>query len=149
MRFKEKSRTAKIWFVALMLLVFYFIFLGMFADQIFENEKLVATIDNSIGKFFDIFGFITNHYVTIFESIVIIFFIWLLNKVFTFIIGMLTVRGRRSETIAKLMKSTISYVSVVVAIVLILSAWGVQEGTLLAGAGILALALSFWCTKPD
>jgi moderate conductance mechanosensitive channel len=143
MGFKDKSRTAKIWSVALIMLVLYFIFLGMFADRLFKNEMLIRTIDNSIGKFFDIFGFITNNYVTIIESLVIIFFVWLLDKVLVFLVGMLTLKGHRSETIAKLFSSTVSYVAMVVAIVLILSAWGVQEGTLLAGAGILALALSF------
>jgi moderate conductance mechanosensitive channel len=49
----------------------------------------------------------------------------------------------RSETITNLVKSTIKYLSVILAFFLILSAWGVQTPTLLAGAGIIGLALSF------
>jgi len=52
-------------------------------------------------------------------------------------------RGHRSETIGNLILSTVKYVSVIAAIFLILSAWGVQTPTLLAGAGIIGLAISF------
>jgi small conductance mechanosensitive channel len=39
--------------------------------------------------------------------------------------------------------NSIQYISVIAAIFLILSAWGVQTPTLLAGAGIIGLAISF------
>jgi len=59
------------------------------------------------------------------------------------LVAILTKMGLRSETIGRLMNSVIRYLSVLIAVFLILSAWGVQTPTLLAGAGILGLALSF------
>jgi len=51
-------------------------------------------------------------------------------------------RSRRS-TIWVIIRSIFKYGSAVVGVFLILSAWGVETPTLLAGAGILGLALSF------
>lgn len=59
------------------------------------------------------------------------------------VVALLTRKGKRSETIGNLTKSFIQYLMVLTAIFLILSAWGVQTPTLLAGAGILGLAISF------
>jgi small conductance mechanosensitive channel len=68
---------------------------------------------------------------------------WLINKVLLIIVSLLKVKSFRGTTIANLVNSVIKYLSVIIAVFLILSAWGVQTPTLLAGAGIIGLALSF------
>ena len=117
--------------------------LGIFAPIIFPGTQFAAIIDNSIGKFFNLVDFFTNNYVTILESVAVLVFIWVIYKILIIIMSLFIKKGHRSETVGNLMMSSVKYVSVIVALFLILSAWGVQTPTLLAGAGIIGLAVSF------
>lgn len=143
MNFKNKSKSEKIRFIIFTSIIFIFILLGSLADIIFSGTTFAKIINNSIGKFFNILVFFENNYVIILESITILVFVWILNKAFVFLIYLITKKGHRSNTIGKLLSSSIRYLSIIVAFFLILSAWGVQTPTLLAGAGIIGLALSF------
>ncbi len=106
-------------------------------------STFALVIENSIGKFFNIIRFIEDHYVTLLESIAIVIFVWILNKIFLLIVYLTTRKGKRSETIGNLFKGFVKYLSLSIAIFLILGAWGVDTPTLLAGAGIIGLAISF------
>ncbi len=143
MKFKEKSKKEQIRIIIVSSVIFIFILLGSLADVLFPGTTFALIISNSIGKFFNIIKFIENHYVTLLESITILIFVWILNQVLLFLVNLLTRKGHRSETLGKLMSSVIRYMSFIVALFLILSAWGVETPTLLAGAGIIGLALSF------
>lgn len=143
MKFKEKSQKEKISFIVVTAIIVIFLFLGMFASLLFPGTTFAQVINNSIGKFFNLIDFFTNNYVTILESVTIIIFVWILNKILQILVPIVTKKGQRSETIGKLLSSVVKYIIVLVAIFLILSAWGVQTPTLLAGAGILGLAISF------
>ncbi len=143
MKFKERSKSEKSRIIMTASIIIVFVLISVFAGVVFPGSEFANIIDNSIGKFFNLFGFVQNRYITILESIAIIVFIWILDKVLIILIAILTREGKRSETIGNLMKSFIQYLMVLIAIFLILSAWGVQTPTLLAGAGILGLAISF------
>jgi small conductance mechanosensitive channel len=143
MKFKEKSKKEQIRIIFVSSVIFIFILLGSLADVLFPGTTFALIISNSIGKFFNIIKFIENHYVTLLESITILIFVWILNQMLLFLVNLLTKKGHRSETLGKLMSSVIRYMSFIVALFLILSAWGVETPTLLAGAGIIGLALSF------
>ncbi len=143
MKFKEKSKKEKISFIIVTAIIVVFLFLGMFASLLFPGTTFAQVINNSIGKFFNLIDFFTNNYVTILESIAILIFVWILNKILQLLVPIVTKKGQRSETIGKLLSSVVRYIIVLVAIFLVLSAWGVQTPTLLAGAGILGLAISF------
>jgi small conductance mechanosensitive channel len=143
MKFKEKSKKEQIRIIIVSSVIFIFILLGSLADVLFPGTTFALIISNSIGKFFNIIKFIENHYVTLLESITILIFVWILNQMLLFLVNLLTRKGHRSETLGKLMSSVIRYMSFIVALFLILSAWGVETPTLLAGAGIIGLALSF------
>jgi small conductance mechanosensitive channel len=143
MKFKEKSKKEQIKIIIVSSVIFIFILLGSLADVLFPGTTFALIISNSIGKFFNIIKFIENHYVTLLESITILIFVWILNQMLLFLVNLLTRKGHRSETLGKLMSSVIRYMSFIVALFLILSAWGVETPTLLAGAGIIGLALSF------
>jgi small conductance mechanosensitive channel len=143
MNFKNKSKSEKIKFTVLTSVILIFILLGSLSDVLFSGTTFARIINNSIGKFFNIIDFFENNYVIILESITILIFVWILNKLFLFIVHVITIKGHRSETIGKLLSSFIKYLSFIVAFFLILSAWGVETPTLLAGAGIIGLALSF------
>ena len=143
MNFKEKSKQEKVRLIVLSSIIMLFILLGSLADVIFPNTTFSNIINQSIGKFFNMVKFVKNEYVTILESLTIFIFVWVLNHVLLFLVNLLTKKGHRGETVGKLMASVIRYMSFVVAFFLVLSAWGVETPTLLAGAGIIGLGLSF------
>ena len=64
------------------------IFLALVIIAIISDKVLTGTafgdfVNNTIGKFFNIIDILKNHWITIAESIVIIVFFWLLNKLFS------------------------------------------------------------------
>lgn len=56
-----------------------------------------------------------------------------MNKTFT--------KSKRGITIVKLLESFVKWIVAIVAVILVLGAWGVETATLLAGAGILTLVI--------
>ena len=100
-------------------------------------------INNTVGKFFNIAALFTNNSMALLETVVIIFFVWALNEIVKMIVGFLIKRFHKKSTVWIIIRSIFKYGSVIAGAFLILSAWGVQTPTLLAGAGILGLALSF------
>jgi len=138
---KPKNEKARIIIVAIVIVIC--LFLGMFSSIIFPGTGFANIMANSVGKFFNLINFFTNNYVTLLESLAVVIFVWILNKLMLILVTIFTKKGGRSETIGNLMKSVVKYLSFIIAVFLILSAWGVQTPTLLAGAGIVGLALSF------
>ncbi|MGD9901630.1 MAG: mechanosensitive ion channel family protein [Spirochaetales bacterium] len=137
LRPEQKSIIVIISLVVLVMLV------SVLVPAIFPGSQIATIIDNSLGKFFNIVDFFKTYYVTILESVTILFFIWLIEKVLSLLLSVLMKKGKKNEMMKELFKSIVKYASVIAAIFLILSAWGVQTPTLLAGAGIFALAISF------
>lgn len=142
-KWKTYQKKEKVRVIILSSIIFLFLILGMLVPILFPGTLFAGIISNSIGKFFNLIAFFSNNYVTILESVTIIIFVWIINRVLLFLVEILTKSGTRSETIGNLMKSVVKYISVILAFFLILSAWNVPTPTLLAGAGILGLALSF------
>jgi small conductance mechanosensitive channel len=124
-------------------IIIVFIIVGSLAGILFPGTAFASVIDNSIGKFFDIVSLVKNNYINILESVAIILFIGVLYYVISVIIKLITRRNSRSETIGILMTSITKFGCMVLALILILSAWNVPTPTLLAGAGIVGLAVSF------
>lgn len=143
MKFKDRSKEEKKQVIVVSFLVIVLLLVSVIGPLVFPGTKFADIINNSVGKFFNLFAFFENNYVIIIESLTIVFFMWLLNKLILIIVSFFKQKSFRSETITNLVKSTIKYLSVILAFFLILSAWGVQTPTLLAGAGIIGLALSF------
>lgn len=143
MKFSERPKKERIEIIVIGSIILAFVLIGSLANIIFPGSMFALVIENSIGKFFNIIRFIEDRYVTILESIAILIFVWILNKLFLLVVYLTTKRGKRSETIGNLFKGFVKYLSFAIAIFLILSAWGVDTPTLLAGAGILGLAVSF------
>ncbi|NCA96565.1 MAG: mechanosensitive ion channel [Bacteroidia bacterium] len=100
-------------------------------------------VNNTIGKFFNLAAFFTDNAMALIESVAIVFFVWALNEIVKMIVGFLNKRFSSKATVWIIIRSIFKYGAVIVGVFLILSAWGVQTPTLLAGAGILGLAVSF------
>ncbi|MGI6786961.1 MAG: mechanosensitive ion channel family protein [Acholeplasmataceae bacterium] len=141
---QKKSLSDKIWFIILTATAVIFLFFGFLGQYIFKEGTVLYELSvNTIGKFFNFIAFIGESYVHILETLVIIVFIWAINKIIYVIMKLITIKGSRAETLGFLITSILKYSLMIVGLFLILSAWGVQTTALLASAGILGLALSF------
>lgn len=138
---KEKKFDLHKWIAIAIIVVF--VLIGSLAGVLFPGTAFETVIDNSIGKFFDVIGLIKNNYINILESVAIVVFIGILYYVLSVLIKVLIKKGPRGETLVILYTSIVRFACIVLAIILILSAWNVPSPTILAGAGIIGLAVSF------
>jgi len=124
-------------------IIILFILVGSLAGVLFPGTAFASVIDSSIGKFFDVVSIVKNNYINILESAAIVLFIAILYYVISVIIRLFTRNNTRGDTIGVLIISIVKFGSMVIALILVLSAWNVPTPTLLAGAGIVGLAVSF------
>jgi len=143
MKFKDRTPKEKRSIIIVIAIVFVLLLISILGPIIFPNTLFSDIIENSVGKFFNLFNFFKNNYVIIIETLTIIFFMWLIDKVLLLLVSLLKTKTLRGTTITNLINSAIKYLAFLIAVFLILSAWGVQTPTLLAGAGIIGLAISF------
>lgn len=141
MKEKLKSLDVHKWIVIGIIIVF--ILLGSLTGVVFPGTVFESVIDNSIGKFFDVYSLVINNYINILESVAIILFVGILYYVLSVIIKLVTRQSTRAETIGILLVSVTKFSLFLLALILVLSAWNVPTPTLLAGAGIIGLAVSF------
>lgn len=142
-KFKDLTKPEKTRVIVVAVVIIVFLLLGILVPIVFPGTQFALIIDNSIGKYFNLLDFFKNNYIVILESIATVIFMWIIYKVLIIIISIFIKKGHRSETVGNLIMSSIKYIAVIAAAFLILSAWNVQTPTLLAGAGIIGLALSF------
>lgn len=141
MQFKSQKSKIATFVVAGVILLF--VLIAALAGVLFPDTAFAQLVADTIGRFFDIVAFFRNNYVKVLESLTIIFFLWVISHVLRFLISTFTKVGKQSATIGIIVNSIIKYAAVIIGLFMILSAWGVQTATLLAGAGILGLAISF------
>lgn len=75
------------------------------------------------------------------DSIKIIFIVYVIGKVAQFVIRKALSKTNRGITAAKMINSFIKYIVAIIAILALLSSWGVDTTTLVASAGILSLVV--------
>ncbi|MGE4341690.1 MAG: mechanosensitive ion channel family protein [Bacilli bacterium] len=140
---KKKNTTGSVMKIVVFSLIGIFIIIAVVSDLWLSTTAFGNFVNNTIGKFFNIVGLVVNHTMTIVESLVIIVFFWLLNKLFEYLVMPLVKKRNNRSTIWVIVKSIFKYLTSILAIFLVLSTWGVDTPTLLAGAGIVGLAISF------
>ncbi|MFP4286152.1 MAG: mechanosensitive ion channel family protein [Candidatus Izemoplasmataceae bacterium] len=138
---KFKRSTGNPLFVGFVVVLF--VAIGVTADLYYADTFVGELINSSIGKFFNLFSFFENYHLIILESITVLIFIWVLSKVLHVFVKIFFRGTKRNKTIGIIFSGIMRYVLILSAIFLILGAWGVEATTLLAGAGILGLAISF------
>jgi small conductance mechanosensitive channel len=126
-----------------LIIIVLFVLIGSLAGILFPGSTFATVVESSIGKFFDVVSLIENNYVNILESVAVILFMGILYYVLSVLIRLFIRKSARGDTIAILLISIVKFASMVIALVLVLSAWNVPTPTLLAGAGIVGLAISF------
>jgi len=140
---KEKESNLKLHKWVVLGIIIVFIVVGSLAGVIFPGTAFATVIDSSIGKFFDVVSLVMNNYINILESAAIILFVSILYYVVSVLIKLFTRKSSRGETLGILITSVAKFAGLLIAFILILSAWNVPTPTLLAGAGIAGLAISF------
>ena len=105
-------------------------------DAGYENSVFNQTI--SQNQFISV---AFNKIPALLRSIQIFTVAWLLSLGIRILLKRLLARSNRGATIVKLLNSFIKYFIAIIALLMILSAWGVNTGTLLASAGIVSLVI--------
>lgn len=137
---RDKLETQK--WIAIAIIVI-FVLVGSLAGILFPGTAFASVIDSSIGKFFDVISLIQNNYINILESVAVVMFIAIVYFILSVVIKLMTRNSTRGETIGILINSIARFSCIILAMILVLSAWNVPTPTLLAGAGIAGLAASF------
>lgn len=140
---KEKKSRLDLHKWVVLVIIIVFILVGSLSGILFPGTAFATVIDSSIGKFFNVWSLVKNNYINILESVTIVLFIGILFYVISVIVGLVTRNSNRGKTVGVLITSVVKFGCMVIALILILSAWNVPTPTLLAGAGIVGLAISF------
>lgn len=119
------------------------LFFGMFTASLFPDTEFASIVDRTLGKFFDVGSLIVDNYLRFIETFTVLLFVWILIKM-THWIFMLTMSEKRRQSAGmNLLKSFLKYVYIFLGGIFILTAWGVETGTLLLSVGLLGLVVSF------
>jgi small conductance mechanosensitive channel len=135
------QKIAKISFQSLVVVAA--LFLAIFSNLLFGDSEFGDIINRTLGKFFDIGSLISNNYLRILETLTILLFIWILNRIYDAVVAIFVPKKAQSGTTMLLLKSLIRNVLNFVGILFILTAWGVDSVTLLASVGLIGLVVSF------
>ena len=143
--FPKKTKPVTILKWAIILLVFLVVTNPSLIPFIPEatKESLSNTWMSVFGDVGNVVSAITLNWITVFRVIAIILLMIVITKIASFIIEKVkpkTGKGRSAQT---LLRSAVNYVGVIITVFWCLSALGVNVSTLVAGAGIIALAISF------
>ena len=140
---KKKLTRKQIRMIVVLSTIGFIILLTIISATFFPNTTFGGLINDTLGRFFNVWNFLSTNYLLILQTLGILIFIWALNEILALVIGGLTRKRDHKATIWTIVRSLFKYGSYIVGVFLILSQWGVETPTLLAGAGILGLALSF------
>ena len=125
------------------LIVLVSLFFGMFTASLFPDTTFAEIVDRTLGKFFDVGSLIVDNYLRFIETATIILFIWILIKVTHWIFVLLLSEKQIQSAGFHLLQSFLKYVYIGIGVIFMLTAWGVETGTLLLSLGLLGLVVSF------
>lgn len=140
---KNKLTRSQIRMIVVLSIIGFIVLLTIISGTLFPNTAFGVLINDTLGRFFNVWNFFATNYLLVLQTLGILIFIWALNEIIALVVGFLTKKRTSKATIWTIVRSIFKYGSYIVGIFLILSQWGVETPTLLAGAGILGLAVSF------
>lgn len=82
-----------------------------------------------------------QHIPALFKTITVFFIAWVINAVLQLALTNFAKGSKQTQTAVKLIQSLLKYVLFIIALLVSLSAWGVDTTTLVASAGILSLII--------
>jgi small conductance mechanosensitive channel len=107
------------------------------------KKNLSETWVSLFGDVGSLTSALTINWATIFRVVAIILLMVVITKITAFIIEKLRPKTGKGRSMQTLFRSAINYISTIITIFWCLSALGVNVSTLVAGAGIITLAISF------
>lgn len=125
------------------LIVIAALFLSIFSNLLFGDSEFGDIINRTLGKFFDIGSLISNNYLRILETLTILLFIWILNRIYDATVAIFVPKKAQTGTTMLLLKSLVRNVLNFIGILFILTSWGVDSVTLFASVGLIGLVISF------
>ncbi len=125
------------------LIVIAALFLSIFSNLLFGDSEFGDIINRTLGKFFDIGSLISNNYLRILETLTILLFIWILNRIYDAVVAIFVPKKAQTGTTMLLLKSLVRNVLNFIGILFILTSWGVDSVTLFASVGLIGLVISF------
>lgn len=144
---KSKKQKRKIITSALVaILSITVLILLIFARDIFGNEvgdKVLG--EGNQNGFVAIYKAMASSSTRWIETIVTITISFLCYFLLNVLIRAVTLKGKKAQTIGSLISSCIKYLTILIAIGFILSIWGVDVTSIVAGLGILTLIIGLGC----
>lgn len=119
------------------------IFVALFSNLLFGDSPFGEIVNRTLGKFFDIGSLISNNYLRILETLTVLLFVWILQRLYDAFVALFVPKKAQSGTAMLLLKSAVKYITGFVGLIFILTAWGVDSVTLLASIGLIGLVVSF------
>ena len=133
---KKSKKNSKI-NVGLIVMIFITIISFIFNSKIFgESSVFNKSISNN-----EMVDIVYQKIPSLIKSIRIITIAWLLNKGVVFALKALMNNSRSGGTIVSLLGSSVKYVIGIAAVLSVITAWGADVSSLIAGLGILALVI--------
>ena len=132
---KLTKRTIQI--IVLVLAIALTVLTGIFANQLYGEDSIfnqAITGNHFVNKLF-------NKIPAMIKSVQIIAFAVLVYWLIKYVMRKSFADTKRAITIHKLLVNFLKWLVALVTLMLVLGAWGVNTGTLLAGAGILTLVI--------
>jgi small conductance mechanosensitive channel len=126
-------------------IIFIVVFVAVFTSRIpfLKDTDFANIVDATLGKFFDIGSLLSNHVYQILETLTVVLFVWVLEKVAQYAINFATNKNSENSALVLLLRSFIKYAVIFAGAILILSAWGVDSTAIAASIGLIGLALTF------
>jgi moderate conductance mechanosensitive channel len=125
------------------LIIIAALFVAIFSNLLFGDSPFGEIINRTLGKFFDIGSLVSNNYLRILETITVIFFIWIIQRLYAAFVVLFVPKKSHNSTTMLLLKSAVKYLTGFIGLLFILTAWGVDSVTLLASIGLIGLVISF------
>ncbi len=133
----EQKKILSKYFILTLIGVVFIVLSAIFANEIYGENSIFAqpvTQNQFINTLY-------SKIPIVIRSIIIIIIVLVLSKLLRKLIHKTISSGNRKLTAAKLIDSFLKYFVAVLIILILLSTWGVDTGTLVASAGILSLII--------
>ena len=125
------------WYILVVVMAIVTVLSWAFSDSIYGEDSVfnsAPTGNSAVDGFYQMIP-------DIIDSIKVIFIVYIVGKILQFILTKALSGSNKGITASKLICSFIKYAVAIVAILALLSAWGVDTATLVASAGILSLVI--------
>ncbi len=136
---EQKKKFPVVKLIVVLLMVGFSVTAAFFHDQIFGENSIFQLPDEQAKT---IWGMLYGKIPSLIKSVQILTGAVILHYLIKLFTVKSLAKSKRGVTIAKLVNSFVKWIVGIVAVLLILNAWGVDTTTLIASAGILTLVIS-------